>query len=80
MHREHRHADIDNIDAEMRNILCDRSAAALVDLAELAYLPDDVVLIEELSELADKLRVGVRCVGLAARTGVLRDNDTSVYK
>lgn len=80
MHREHGHADIDNIDAEMRNILRYCSAAALIDLAEFAYLPDDVVLIEEFSELADELRIGVRCVGLAARAGVLRDNDTSVYE
>ena len=62
VHREHGHADIDNIDAEMRNILRDCSAAALIDLAEFAYLPDDVVLIEEFSELADELRIGVRCV------------------
>lgn len=80
VHREHGHADIDNIDAEMRNILRYCSAAALIDLAEFAYLPDDVVLIEEFSELADELRIGVRCVGLAARAGVLRDNDTSVYE
>ena len=36
MHREHGHADIDNIDAEMRNILRYCSAAALVDLPSRA--------------------------------------------
>lgn len=80
VHGEHRHADIDNVYAEMCDILGNRSAAALVDLAELAYLPDDIILIKELSELADELGVGIRGVGLAARAGILCDNDSPVYE
>ena len=80
VHGEHGHADIDNVYAEMCDILGNRSAAALVDLAELAYLPDDIVLIKELSELADELGVGIRGVGLAARASILCDNDSPVYE
>lgn len=80
VHGEHGHADIDNVYAEMCDILGNRSAAALVDLAELAYLPDDIILIKELSELADELGVGIRGVGLAARAGILCDNDSPVYE
>ena len=74
VHGEHGHADIDNVYAEMCDILGNRSAAALVDLAELAYLPDDIVLIKELSELADEL--GVQSIP----TFIIYDNGNELWR
>ena len=73
MHREHRHADVDHVDVEVRDELRDRSAAALVDLAELADLPQDVRVVERAADAADKFGVRIVRAALAAGARVLRD-------
>ena len=76
MHGEDRRADVDDVDVQGREVHGDRSAAARVDLAELARLPDDALLVEEPADFAEELRGGVRGGVLAAGASVLADADT----
>ena len=75
VHGEDRRADVDDVDVQGREVHGDRSAAARVDLAELARLPDDALLVEEPADFAEELRGGVRGGVLAAGARVLADAD-----
>ena len=73
MHGQHRDAGIDGLDVAVCHVTGDRAAAALVDLAELAGLPDDVVLRKDAAHIAHDLSGCVGAAGLAARAGILED-------
>ena len=78
VHREDGHAHIDHFNAKICDIFCDGSSAALVDLAELAGLPHDLLAVEESADLCDELRVCVVCRALAPCAGVFGDDDALV--
>ena len=78
MHRKNGRAGVDGIDVAVGHVLRNRSAAALIDLAELARLPDDVVVGKDPAQLADDLGGGVVAAGFAARAGELANADAVI--
>ena len=59
VHGEHRHTDVEHVDIEVRDELCDRAAAALIDLAELADLPKHACIVKRAADFGDELCVRV---------------------
>ena len=55
VHRQHRNARIERVDVALRHELGDRTAAAGVGLSHLGHLPEDTVVVHQLSHLADNL-------------------------
>ena len=78
VHRENGNAYVDNINVKVCDILCNRSAAAGVNRAELAELPIYVRAVENSHNIADQFCTCVRGAALASCTRILRDNDASV--
>lgn len=66
------HTDVEHVDIEVRDELCDRAAAALIDLAELADLPKHACIVKRAADFGDELCVRVGRTALAdVRQGVL---------
>lgn len=59
MHRKDRHAHIDRVEVVHRDLGSDGASSSGVDLAELAHLPGDLRILEDLPEVAHGLRSGV---------------------
>ena len=78
VHGEHRHTDVEHVDIEVRDKLCDRAAAALIDLAELADLPKHACIVKRAADLRDELCVRVGRATLAACAGVLGYAQTAI--
>ena len=55
VHTQHRYAEVDHVDVHVGNVFGDGTAAADIDLAQLADLPLDVVLREHGADLAHEL-------------------------
>lgn len=47
VHAHYRHAEIDGVDVLLRDVFCNGSAAARINLAELCGLPEYAVLCKE---------------------------------
>ena len=78
MHGKHRHTDVEHVDIEVRDELCDRAAAALIDLAELADLPKHACIVKRAADFGDELCVRVGRTALAVCAGVLGYAQTAV--
>ena len=66
-------------DVAVGHVLRDRAAAARVDLAHLADLPDDTLAVEYAAGIGYRLGVGVGRAALAARARVLAQAQTVVH-
>mgnify|MGYP007060450346 CR=1 FL=1 len=71
VHAHYRHAEIDGVDVLLRDVFCNGSAAARINLAELCGLPEYAVLCKERTDVSD-IFCG-RIIGgvLSAGSGVL---------
>ena len=78
VHGKNRGAGVDGFDAPFGHVLGNRSAAAHVDLAQLAKLPGDVVFGKCLTELGQGFSRSIAGARLAAAAGVFADGDTAV--
>ena len=78
VHGEHRHTDVEHVDIEVRDELCDRAAAALIDLAELADLPKHACIVKRAADFGDELCVRVGRTALAVCAGVLGYAQTAI--
>ena len=68
-HLEKRRPKVQHVHAEARHELRDRAAAALLGLAQLRHLPDDLADIHHAANFRDELRAAV---GRAALRGAAR--------
>ena len=78
MHGQDRNACVYGIDVAVCEVHRDRAAAALIDAAELAGLPDDAGLVEDAADARHQLRRRVRRAGFAACAGVLDEGKAAV--
>ena len=78
MHGKHRHARVHGVDIAVGKIHRHRAAAALIDLAKLAGLPDHARLVEDAADARHQLGCRVRRAGLAARARVLDQRKAAV--
>ena len=69
VHRDYGYADVDGANVHIRNELCNRAAAALVNLTKFARLPNNAVVVEQFTKVTDKFRVRIVRTALTARTG-----------
>ena len=70
MHAQNRHTKVDYIHIHRSNIQCNGTAAAFVNSAKLADLPENLSLIHNADNLGHRFSAGVVGVGFAARTGI----------
>ena len=75
MHAQHGYAAVHDFTSPVGHDIGDGTAAALVYLAELAGLPGDVGIVENLADLRYEFGVGIVAAGLTPGTGVLADAD-----
>ena len=68
------------IHIEICYILSDSSAAALVNLAQFAYLPLNACLIEDAPDFADILGIGIGSRALAVRARILAESHAASDK
>ena len=71
MHGEHRNAYVHYVHVQVGHILGNSSAAAQIHAAQLAGLPQDVVVVQQVPNLAHELGGSIRGAALAAGAGVL---------
>ena len=71
VHGQDRNTCVKRVDVALGHILCNRSAAACVGLAEFGHLPHDAVAVEQLANAAHDLGRRIGCAALAAGAGVL---------
>ena len=67
VHGDYRHADVDGVDVHVRNVFRDRTATANVHFAKLARLPNDTIVVEELTKVAHVFRIRIGRTALTAR-------------
>ena len=77
VHGQHRHAEVQHLDAAVCHILGNGAAAAQIQTAHLADLPCHVVGIQHPGDVAQQLSVGVAGRALAAAAGVLEDGNSA---
>ena len=78
MHRKYGYTYVNNLNAEVGNLFCNRSAAAFVNLAELACLPCYALAGEEGACLCHEFCVCIVCAALTSGACVFCNNDTLV--
>ena len=78
MHGEYGNAQVNDVDIEIRNKLCHCPAAAGVHLPQFAGLPDNPRFIEDIADVCEEFRTGVRRGGLSAGASVFCNNCTIV--
>ncbi len=78
MHGQDRNACVYGVDVAVCEVHRDRAAAALINAAELAGLPDDACLVEDAADARHQLCRCVRRAGLAACAGVLDEGKAAV--
>ena len=80
VHAQHGNAGIHGDDVAVGHDGSHGAAAALIDLAQLAHLPDDTGAVQDGADVGHGLGGGIGAAALALGAGVLEDGDTLVHE